>query len=281
MKIDFHTHIFPPAIRQDRSRYFSGEAAFKTLYDSPKAKLAGVTEILQYMDTAGIDRSVVFGFPWQDGDLVMRHNDYVLDAVHRYPDRLVGLCCFSPLLQSAAKETERCLHAGLAGIGELAVYGDGLTKAVCDQMEEVMAITLDLGAIVLLHTNEPVGHHYPGKAPMTLGQIYAFIKRYSSNRIVLAHWGGGLPFYALMKREVKGALENVWFDTAASPYLYDPGIYAVVGNILGFEKILFGSDYPLLGFSRYFEEMEKAGMSMDEVAQVCGKNAALLLHLED
>jgi predicted TIM-barrel fold metal-dependent hydrolase len=281
MRIDFHTHVFPPSFRQDRSRYFSGEPTFKALYDSPRARLAGVSELLQNMDEAGIEKSVVFGFPWQDHDLAKQHNDYVLDAVYRYSDRLVGLCCFSPLMRDAGKETERCLKGGLAGVGELAVYGDGLTTDVSDLLEEVMAIAFGHGAIVLMHTNEPVGHQYPGKTPMTLGQIYGFVKRYSSNRIVLAHWGGGLPFYALMKREVKGALGNVWFDTAASPYLYDPGIYQVVGNIVGFEKILLGSDYPLLGPSSYFEEMEKAGLSGNEIDQVSGGNATLLLHLEE
>lgn len=281
MKIDVHTHVFPPLFRQERSRYFSGEPTFKTLYDSPRARLAGVTALLQHMDEAGIDKAVIFGFPWRDADLVRQHNDYVLEAVHRYPDRLVGLGCFSPLLRGAAKETERCLDAGLAGVGELAVYGDGLTAEVSDLLEEVMAITLDHDAILLMHTNEPVGHQYPGKTPMTLGQIYGFIKRYSSNRIVLAHWGGGLPFYGLMKREVKEALKNVWFDTAASPYLYNPAVYAVIGDIVGFEKILFGSDYPLLSPARYFEEMEKAGLSREEIDRVSGGNAAELLQLQE
>jgi len=277
VRIDFHTHVFPPAFRQDRSRYFSGEPAFETLYDSPQAKLVGVSELLQHMDETEISKSVIFGFPWQNGDYVRQHNDYVLEAVQRYPDRFVGFCCFSPLMSRAPKETERCLKAGLAGVGELAVYGDGLTAAIAGALEDVMAIALDFRAPVLLHTNEPVGHQYPGKTPMTLGQIYQFVKRYSSNRIVLAHWGGGLPFYALMKREVKEVLENVWFDTAASPYLYIPEIYSVVGNIVGFEKILFGSDFPLLSPLRYFGEMEAAGLLPGEFDQVLGGNARSLL----
>ena len=91
-----------------------------------------------------------------------------------------------------------------------------------------------------------VGHSYPGKQPMTLGRLYRLIKRYPSNRIILAHWGAGIFFYGLMKKEVKEALANVWVDTAASPYLYVPEIYRVTGEILGFEKILFGSDFPWL-----------------------------------
>ncbi len=281
MRIDFHTHVFPPPFRQDRSKYFAGEPAFKMLYDSPRARMVGVTELLCHMDEAGIDKSVIFGFPWQNGELASRHNDYVLEAVERHPDRLVGLCCFSPFLQEAARETERCLKAGLAGVGELAVYGDGLTAAVAGTLEEVMAIVRDSGAVALMHTNEPVGHQYPGKTPMTLGQIFDFIKRYPANRIVLAHWGGGLPFFALMKREVKEALNNVWFDTAASPYLYEPRIYRTVGDIVGFGKILLGSDYPLLSPSRYLQEMEGAGLSPYERDRVAGGNAADLLGLDE
>jgi uncharacterized protein len=281
MKIDFHTHVFPPHFRQDRSKYFTGEPAFKTLYDSPRAKLAGVTELLRNMDETGIGKSVILGFPWQNSDLAREHNDYVLEAVQRHPDRLVGLCCFSPGLREAARETERCLKARLAGVGELAVYNDGLTAGVVAALKEVMGITRASNAIVLMHTNEPVGHQYPGKTPMTLGQIYEFVRSYPENRIVLAHWGGGLPFFSLMKREVKEALNNVWFDTAASPYLYDPRIYRVVGDIVGFEKILFGSDYPLLGPSRYFEEMEEAGLPPYVRDKVTGGNAARLLGIDN
>ena len=38
----------------------------------------------------------------------------------------------------------------------------------------------------------------------------------------MAHWGGGLPFYGLMKKEGPEVLRRVYFDTAASPYLYRP-----------------------------------------------------------
>ena len=132
---------------------------------------------------------------------------------------------------------------------------------------------------VLLHTNEPVGHVYPGKAPMTLGQIYGFLKTYSANRIVLAHWGGGIFFYGLMKKEVKEVLQNVWLDTAASLFLYNPEIYRIAGEIVGFEKILFGSDYPLINPQRYFNEMESTGLSATVVEQIKGFNAAKLLGL--
>ena len=64
-----------------------------------------------------------------------------------------------------------------------------------------------------------------------------------------------MPFYALMP-EVKKALANTWFDTAASPFLYDPAIYGQAIDTVGAEHILFGSDYPLMPQSRAIKEIQ-------------------------
>ncbi|MBW1901721.1 MAG: amidohydrolase family protein [Deltaproteobacteria bacterium] len=281
MIIDFHTHVFPPFFRDDRNALFPREAAFKSLYSSPQSSLAGVSDLINNMDEAEVDRSVIFGFPWEDEALFQRHNDYIIESVHRYPDRLTGFCCFSILSPGGAGEAERCLDSGLSGVGELAVYGSGLTSEITDAFKDVMSLCSQYDVPMLLHVNEPVGHNYPGKAPITLHQIYRFAKSYPSNRIVLAHWGGGLFFFALLKKEVKEVLNNVWFDTAASPYLYTPDIYRIAGDIIGFEKILFGSDYPLLKPQRYFKEMALAGLFPRHVDQIAGLNAAKLLNSQD
>lgn len=279
MIVDFHTHIFPPVFREQRSRLLHSEPAFKALYSSPKARLAGMNKLISNMDREGIDRSVVFGFPWEDPEHYHRHNDYIIESVQKYPDRLTGLCCFSPSSPEGAREAERCLGLGLSGVGEIAVYGSGLESQVVKGLEDVMSVCLQAGLPFLLHTNEPVGHDYPGKTSNTLRQIYDFIRAYPSNRIVLAHWGGGLLFYGLMKKEVKEAFNNVYFDTAASPFLYTPDIYRVGGETVGFDRILFGSDYPLIRPERYFREMESAGLSRPDMDKIRGLNAVRLLGL--
>ncbi|MCK5783516.1 MAG: amidohydrolase family protein, partial [Desulfobacterales bacterium] len=126
------------------------------------------------------------------------------------------------------------------------------------------------------HTNEPVGHSYPGKTPNTLAQIYNLAKTFPDNKIILAHWGGGIFFYTLLKKEVKETLKNIYYDTAASPFLYTPDIYRAAINMAGLDKILLGTDYPLLPPSRYFSELESAGMTAEEKEQICGLNAARL-----
>ena len=116
---------------------------------------------------------------------------------------------------------------------------------------------------LLVHTNDPVGAVYPGKAALSLPALYNAIKAFPNVDWILAHWGGGLPFYGLMKKEGPEVLSRVYFDTAASPYLYRPQIYRLAAEMVGPEKIIFGSDYPLLPVSRYLKEMEDAGLPED------------------
>jgi len=277
MIIDFHTHIFPEEIRKDREKYFPFEPAFKLLYSFPKSKLAGAKEIVASMDIEGIDKSVVFGFPWRSSDLSKRHNDYILEAVDRFPERLAGFCCIDPFNKDAVPEVVRCLEGGLSGIGEIAFYQSGIDEASQEKLKPLMEICEDKNLPVLIHTNEPVGHFYPGKTPNTLEQIYSLVRKFSNNKIVLAHWGGGIFFFNLLKKEVGEYLKNVYFDTAASPFLYYPQIYQIAIQIIGKNKILFGSDFPLLKPTKYFKEFKKAGLSKDEIESLSGNNAARLL----
>ncbi|MEE4608602.1 MAG: amidohydrolase family protein [Desulfobacteraceae bacterium] len=275
--IDFHTHLFPASIRTARERFFHGEPAFRLLYDSPKSRMVGVEELIAAMDEDGVDRSVVFGFPWRSLEKARLNNDYILEAVARYPERLAGLCCLGPGAEGATAEVARCLDAGLAGIGELAFYTGGIEAADLDHLAEPMALCRERGRLALIHTNEPVGHVYPGKTPNTLRQIYDLVGRFPENKIVLAHWGGGIFFYSLLKKEVGQRLANVWFDTAASPYLYDARIWAAARDTIGVDKILFGTDFPLLRASRYLKEIQASGLSADQCARVLGGNAVQLL----
>lgn len=279
MIVDFHTHIFPKKMRENREFYFPSESAFKLLYSSQKAKLAGSKELVKAMDEQGVDKSVIFGFPWKTSDTFKRHNDYIMDAVQKYHGRLIGFCCFDPFNSDAVSETERGIDGGLLGIGELAFYESGINEACLARLVPLMAVCLDKDLPIMVHTNEPVGHLYPGKTENTLSQIYRLLKRFPENKIVLAHWGGGIFFFNLLKREVKESFKNVYFDTAASPFLYDPSVYRVALQIIDPSRILFGSDYPLLEPIIYFKELEKTDLSQDEIEGICGRNAMRLLDL--
>ncbi len=279
MIIDVHTHIFPKIICNRRFDFFESEPAFKLLYENPKSRMADAETLIGAMDENNVNLSVVFGFPWKNPKTCRMHNDYILNAVAKFPRRLIGLCCVDMDDPGAGAEVERCISAGLSGVGEIAFYQSGIGPDALARLSPVMDLCKAKDLPVLIHTNEPIGHMYPGKTPITLAQIYSIAENFPENKIILAHWGGGIFFYSLLKKHVKTALKNVFFDTAASPFLYDPKIYRMAIETAGVEKILFGSDFPLIQPDRYYREMDGAGLTDDEKKRICGGNAAWVFHV--
>lgn len=275
MLVDFHTHIFPPEVVARRQVFVEREAWFARLYADPRARLATAEELVPAMETAGIDVAVTFGFAWADPALCRLANDYTVEAVRAHPSRLVGLACINPAAPDAEAEIARCQSLGLRGIGELMPDGQGYSLGDVETLAPVMGAAQDLGWPVLVHATEPVGHDYPGKGSPSLGAALRLATHFPGVTLILAHWGGGLLFYELMP-EVRSALRHVYYDTAATPYLYDPAIFPLAAHLAG-DRILFGSDYPLLALGRCLEHMRSSRLEQAAQEAILGGNAARLL----
>ena len=279
MVIDSHCHILPPSFDQRRSELLARDKTFASLFTRPDSPMASAESLVEEMDLNGIDRSVVMGMGWTDPDLAVEANDYIIQSVEGNPGRLAGFCSVSPAWGDAAlAEVERCAKAGLRGIGELHPDSQGFDIADRPAMAPLMELAGRLGLPVLVHASEPVGHQYPGKGKTTPGKLYRFIENFPDNTIICAHWGGGLPFYALMP-EVPGVIRNVYFDSAASPFLYRPEVFTTAAGLVGADKILFASDYPLLPVRRCLRQVEDAGLSPAQKEAVLGGNASRLFGL--
>ncbi len=279
MIIDFHTHVFLPRVKQKRGQYIDRDPCFALLYSQKEAKIATAEELIESMDKAGIDVSVIVNFGWITHELCVETNDYILESIARYPKRLIGFVTVQPQsVDAAMAEIERCAQGGAKGIGEmrpdiqLLDFDD--ESIISPFMEAIKKHRL----IFLTHASEPVGHNYPGKGIVTPDVLYPFLTAHPDVTIVCAHWGGGLPFYALMP-EVPKALQNVYFDTAASPFLYQPQIYSLVSQLVGADKILFGSDYPLLPQTRLLQEINSATINEEEKSLILSGNARRILKL--
>ena len=277
MIIDFHTHVFPPHIKKNRSQYIDNDPCFAMLYSNKEAKLATAEELIESMDRAGIDVSVIVNTGWTTHELCVETNDYILESVARYPKRLIGFCAVQPQSPEAAiAEIERCAKGGMRGVGEMRPDMQLFDLGDEEAMQPIVEALRKHKLILLTHASEPVGHDYPGKGIITPDRLYPFITNFPDLTIVCAHWGGGLPFYALMP-EVKQAMKNVFFDTAASPFLYSPQVYNQAIQLVGADRILFGSDYPLLAQTQLLQEINSADLSEEAKSLILSGNAQRLL----
>ena len=243
MIIDFHTHIFPPSMRNSRAEYLRRDATIATLFTNPEAAMASAEELIAAMDRARVDASGGLGMGWMDPDVAREANDYLIESAARFPGRLIPFCAVNPAWgEQALIEVERCALAGVKGVGELHPDTQGFRLSDIRLMAPLVEVVRLHSIILLTHSSEPVGHHYPGKGSATPSELMALIEAFPELPLVCAHWGGGLPFYSLMP-EVRTALANTYFDTAASPLLYGPEVFGAAAGLNVTDRVRFGTAF--------------------------------------
>ncbi|MDD5243506.1 MAG: amidohydrolase family protein [Syntrophorhabdaceae bacterium] len=254
---DTHTHVFPTEVIKDRERISQRDKRFAVIYGNPGARMTDINGLLAYMNKEGITRCVACGFSFQDEGLLRLSNDYILEAASRAPSLVPFVQASLENERNAVDELERCFALGARGVGEIALYERSLDSKSLRRLEGIARYAEEKQKILMLHANEQVGHVYGGKVRADLGQIVQFIEKHRSMDIILSHLGGGLCFFELMP-EVRESLGRTYYDIAAIPFVYSADIYRFIEEFL-WEKVFFGSDYPLLAAARY-----RAGISRME-----------------
>lgn len=292
MIVDFHTHILPEQIVKDpagfalRDDYF-GFLSMTTPANHTQQFFVTYKEAIQQMNTDGVDKIVIQGWPFMSHEYCVMQNNYVIEAMKTYPDRIIGFCVVNPNDGiNAQREVKRCIQAGMAGVGELDPYGQSFSLRD-DNFLKICDLCIDFNIPISLHISEPVGPFYFGKSDVALDDYVHLIMAKPLLKVILAHWGGGLPFYELMP-EISKAFTNVYYDTAGSPLICSPKIYMSTINLVGHRKILFGTDYPLLlypnsekrpNFITMINEIRTQIQIKEALDDVLGKNALRLLGL--
>ncbi len=263
--IDSHVHLTPPFILNNIEKYRKQDEYFNLLCSSSVNENITAEDLIKHMEKNNIQKSVVFGFAFKDMDLCQKVNDYIIDKIKEYPERLIGFAVLNPLTGTdiIKEELKRCKKAGIKGIGELLPAGQKFNITDSNQMYAICNICQKYNWPLLIHINEPVGHYYKGKTKDSVKEGYILAQNFPETTFIFAHLGGGLCFYELMP-EVKKTLKKVYYDTAAVPFLYNSKIYNSLKAAGVTDKILMGSDYPLISPVKYIKQIEKTDLTEKE-----------------
>ena len=199
------------------------------------------------MDRAGIDQAVLAaGYDFQPDDV-----PWALDALKRFPDRFHGSFIVDP-------------RQGMAGVRELEsrVRDDGFVMARISAYHTLVpyadprcyplyakCVELDIPISINVGVPGPLVPAAQLQDPIHLDEICAF---FPALKIIMAHCGD--PWADLcVKLMLKW--KNLYMMTSAfSPKRYpEPLVHYM--NSRGADKVMFASDYPLLGLERCAREV--------------------------
>lgn len=284
---DAHVHFFDPLAANNPAQWAlkNREPHWGQLVCNGPQGWADENQLIRQMDTDGVDWVVLTGWYWQITANAQRENDLHQQLEQKHPKRIRR---FAPLVPDIAgnfiEQAKILWNSGCAGFGEFLPQIQGF--ALNDPHWEAFSQWAECAcAPLVFHITEPAGHRYPGRVETPLQETVDYLLKFPKLKVILAHWGGGLPFYTLNNHVAK-AMANVWLDTAASPLLYSPAIWETVTSIFDPSRILFGSDYPLKiypgrknqpNFRDLIDEVNDTALSLPIRQAIFGENLKKLL----
>ncbi len=289
--IDAHTHVFPNELGKDPRAWAEahGEPYWADLV-APHSRpgiqdWADPRDMLAAMDAQGVQRAVLLGWYWQNEDTCRWHNQTIARWVAQAPDRFIGFASILPNANTRG-QLEAAHDLGLRGVGELHI-GVQNFHAQSPAWRTLADWCTEHHWPVNLHVTEAAGHTHPGSTPPTpLQEFIRLAQSAPELKLILAHWGGGLPFFE-SSPGIRKSLRNVYYDCAASPLLYETAIFRRIADLVGHEKMLFGSDFPLrlyparqkrAGYSEFLQDIrENSGLDQAELQALLGGNLRRLL----
>jgi len=304
MIIDAHAHIFPqvqglnaagPTRGAGYGRVRIGDEIIQLLPPFCAETVFTPEMLIAHMDWAGVAQAVLLQGPFY-GEC----NDYVLAALARYPERLIGAAYVDPWAAPSATTITATLDnpllravklecseaTGLCGIHPQARLDDAAIAWLWPALAaRGLVLVLDLGAV--------------GSRSYQTAAVRAIAERHPTLTIIIAHLGQPTPaaeadparWQRWQEQIALGRLPNVWFDTAALPaYLPDESFpypsaeryLKLALDVIGPAKLLWGTDLPgLLGVATYRQlvqlgQRHTQSLPPAEQALVLGGNARRL-----
>ena len=218
--------------------------------------------LLPLLDEAGINQAIIMTYRDAAGP-----DDpataYILDAVARYPDRLIGYVRLNPQAPGALDALDKALgQDGFKGLKLHPVtylgfpYGEATLR--------LMRRAAEYHAPVLFHT---------GDEALALPEEVAQAARLCPEAtVIMAHMGGYYHYEAVLQAAQE--LPNVMIDTSASPY---PGLIRRAVETIGPDRVLYASDGPGCLPALEVEKVRLAGLLPEDEALVFAGNIQRIL----
>jgi predicted TIM-barrel fold metal-dependent hydrolase len=211
-------------------------------------------------------------------------NDTIAQAVKDHPDVFIGFGVVEPQLGELARvEARRCAEElGLKGLGELnpgrqAFYpNDERYYPLWEEASRQNLVLLFHGGMMGAGAGTPGGMGYKLKYGRPIPYLDDLAADFPELRIIGAHpaWPWQEEALAVARHKT-----NFYIDLSGwAPRYFPPQLVQYAGSILQ-DRVLFGSDWPVLDVERWLTEFDQLGIKAEVRPKIMLTNARALLNV--
>ncbi|MDR3111439.1 MAG: GNAT family N-acetyltransferase [Planctomycetaceae bacterium] len=192
----------------------------------------GMIDFIKTMNKSGVERAIVFPIPHRDFH-TGRSNDYIFEAYQKYPDRLISFCRIDDKL-------DENLRKGFKGAKLHLVYEDLKIRNI----HTALKLLEDWNVPLLLHANFDKDN-----PQLKVQQVKEILSVTPNLLLILAHCGRGricTDEQVVGNANALKTYDRIFFETSTveDPQTANGSIVKAVCDIVGNERVLFGTDYP-------------------------------------
>ena len=234
-------------------------------------------QMLQEMEEAGVEKLILSSFVFEGRELCSNREAGELAVKH--PDKFAMACTVDPRAgMGAYYEVERCVKEYNCRALRLEPYAYGNGKVGAPPNDKMYyplyakCVELDIAVVLQVGHTGPLLPSECGR-PIYLDEVAL---TFPELRLAGAHLGQ--PWHEEMMI-LAWKFPNVYVETSARPPKFWPESFKKFVATYGQDKVLWGTDYPLLPFKRCVDEVEDLNLDMDAKKKLLRENAVTFFKL--
>ena len=220
--------------------------------------------ILVIEDESNIRSNIVAFLEAEGFEAIQRLNNHALELRERWGEFYIpGVHVHPAYVRESCEELERMHRSGVKLVGELVPYMQEWSDYSCKEFAKILDVIDEFGMVVSYHSMDDM-------------QMEKMIAEHPNVTFVAAHPNDRKKYLLHLERLKK--YPNAYLDLSGTG-LFRYGMLKHGVDMVGAEKFLFGTDYPITNPLMYVKAVEFEQISEEAKDMIFYKNAQRILGL--
>lgn len=265
---DIHTHTYPEAIAE------RAVASLGKFYDFVPQGKGTYADLSSQAEASNVRGFLLFSVA-TNAHQVEKVNSSIAalaEQSRREGFLTVGFAGMHQDFPNFAAEIERCKQMGLRGVKlHPDIQGIDIDDPKLFPLYEILEG--DLPVYFHMGDNRPQYRFSEAK------KLRHVLERFPNLEVIAAHLGG----YRAQNEAIEylRGHPNVWYDTSSALWYLSPEEAARIIEALGYDRVMFGTDYPVMNPAAELELFHRLPLSEKQKEDILFYNAMRCLHLTE